>query len=298
MPVIYQIGADMLDLSQAVLSTADHEAYQRDGFVIVRQALSADYIQDCREAAKAWVAATIQIWLDQGLLEHGFNDLGFRERFLRAWQAAGEPAYARSPRAGTIHAAPEHMYRVLHHEQLIDLAEEILATNKIVRHASFNLRPKAPHQRFTDTPWHQDAQYFPKYADANMVNMWFPMHDVDAQSSCLAFAPGVHKQGLFQNDESDINNGFIGLCPEQAREMPCLPAELKVGDVVIFTSKTPHVAMPNHSDLMRWSWDVRFIDYKDADAEVMQLGKLVRHPDKNLQSDYVDFVERWQDMAW
>ena len=280
------------------LSAEDHAAFERDGFLIIRQALAPAYLEQCQAVTQTWIEQTIRQWQDAGLIESDFAELGFRERFLAAWRAADEPRYARSPRRETVQLEPEKMFSILHSPALLDIAEQILGTHNIASHGIFNLRPKAPSQRYTDTPWHQDAQYFPDYADVNMVNMWFPMHDVDVAGSCLAFAAGKHRDGLFENDESERNNGFIGLTESQAASMQASPAELAAGDLVIFTNTTPHVAMPNTSGVMRWSWDLRFIDCADCDDEVMQLASIARHTDERQLTDFETFKNKWHKAEW
>ena len=131
-----------------------------------------------------------------------------------------------------------------------------------------------------------------------MVNMWFPMHDVAVKDSCLAFAPKQHRSGLYDNDESEAQNGFIGISPEQAEKLPCYPVELNARDVVLFTNTTPHTALSNDSGLMRWSWDVRFIDLADADGKTMELGSIARHQDANQICDSETFIEKWKTAAW
>ena len=288
----------MTTASAIHLSSEDRAAFERDGFLIIRQALEPAYIEACKAVTQTWIDKTIRQWQDEGLIDSDFAELGFRERFLAAWRNAGEPRYARSPRRETVHLEPEKMFEILRAPALLDIAEQILGTENIVSHGIFNLRPKAPSQRYTDTPWHQDAQYFPAYANVNMVNMWFPMHHVDAESSCLAFAAGKHRDGLFENDESERNNGFIGFTEEQASRMNAVPAALAPGDVVIFTNTTPHVAMPNSSGVMRWSWDLRFIDCADCDDELMKLSSVARHVDERQLTDFETFKNKWQSAEW
>lgn len=282
----------------AQLNQADLEAFERDGFLVVRGVLSEAYIKHCRAITQQWIDYQINEWREQGLITGDFVDEDFRHRFLTAWRAAGEPWYPRSPRGLLPKLDAEGMMKLLMHVALLDLAEQILGTTNIVSHGIFNLRPKAPSQKYTDTPWHQDAQYFRDYAEVNMVNMWFPMHDVDADSSCLAFSPGMHRGDLFENDEGDEQNGFIGLRWEDKQRMQCVPVELKAGDVVLFTNKTPHTAMSNKSDGMRWSWDLRFIDYQDADDWCMEFGSVARHEDASLLTTLAEFKQKWQAADW
>ena len=54
------------------------------------------------------------------------------------------------------------MLAFLTYPELVDVAEDLFATPKgISVHGVYNARPKLPDQLWTDTPWHQDAQYWP-----------------------------------------------------------------------------------------------------------------------------------------
>ena len=62
------------------------------------------------------------------------------------------------------------MFDILVHPALLMLAQDLLCTTEVSVHGVFNARPKLPDQIWTQTPWHQDAQY---YRDAEHV------HDLD-----------------------------------------------------------------------------------------------------------------------
>ena len=174
---------------------------------------------------------------------------------------------------------------------LFELAAELLESDAIISHEIWNSRPKAPDQRFTDTPWHQDAQYFESQANRPMVNMWFPLHAVDPGSSCLAVSPSHHRDGLYakHNDET----GFIGIRPEDQQNLEEVPITMEAGDVLAFTNLTPHRAMPNRTSLMRWSMDLRFARHGDEDQWPLGQGMVARHPDASQLTTFEDWLATW-----
>lgn len=64
-------------------------------------------------------------------------------------------------------------------------------------------------------------------------------------NGCLFFAPGLHKQGLIAlNDEGCIEDSA-------AEKMDWIAMETEPGDVLFFSSYSPHKSPPNHSDQSR-----------------------------------------------
>ena len=107
------------------------------------------------------------------------------------------------------------------------------------------------------TPWHQDSGVVNASADdTDMLTVWFPLMDTDVENGCLQVIPGSHRgevlthcggvQGL--NIPSTILPG-----EDSARAVP-LPA----GGCLFLHRKTIHAALPNLSDRIRWSFDLRY----------------------------------------
>ena len=257
------------------------------GFAILRGAIPEDLLHESQTMMEIWIEHMINNWIKAGKLSSAPNDTDFRSRFLRAWNDAGKPSYHRSPRGELVSLDGPRMFRLLGHSALVAIARQALECEDIVSHGIWNSRPKAPDQRFTDTPWHQDAQYFPDEPHARMVDMWFPLHDVDADSSCLAFCPQRHHDGIFPIHEDAEGTGFLGLTPADAAHLESVPVPLRRGDVVVFTNLTPHHALPNRTPLMRWSFDLRFTAGDSATALALDKGFRVGG------DSYADWRTKW-----
>jgi hypothetical protein len=98
---------------------------------------------------------------------------------------------------------------------------------------------------------HQDAYY---NEGMNSTICWMPVRDVpDMNAGTFALAPGTHKRGVMHDPNHPtykIPNGAIS--PNEWRS-----AAYRVGDVVIFRDDTAHAALPNLSNEIRLSMDIR-----------------------------------------
>jgi len=84
---------------------------------------------------------------------------------------------------------------------------------------------------------------------------WMPIRDVKIGNGSFAVAPGTHKRGVL-HDTSLANNSIPrDAIPGDAWRS----ADFKVGDVLIFNYGIAHTALPNPSDEIRMSLDVRAI---------------------------------------
>jgi len=87
-------------------------------------------------------------------------------------------------------------------------------------------------------PWHQDNGY--TYVEPQQyLTCWVPLTEATLDNGCPWVAPGLHKSGTF--DHWDSPNGKQCLTdPEGPIAVPA-----KRGDIVVFSSLTPHRTGPN-----------------------------------------------------
>jgi ectoine hydroxylase-related dioxygenase (phytanoyl-CoA dioxygenase family) len=266
-----------------VLTAEQIAFYHEQGYLLARGVVPPDALALAHTVLEHWMARTIQTWVEAGLIDHDFGEVDFAHRLVVAWNAAGRPHYIRSPRRDLI--SPE-MFAFLAHPALIDIAEDLLGTPEVSAHGIFNARPKLPDQRWTDTPWHQDSQYYKDAADLHVVSMWMPLQHVSERNSCLQVVPGMHRGRLF--DDYLDETGFIGLSPEDRKNLTGLSMEMDPGDVLCFPQKTPHRALPNQSDAVRWSMDIRYEATPVATESGKKQGFIARSPSNPAA------VETWE----
>jgi 1-deoxypentalenic acid 11beta-hydroxylase len=122
------------------------------------------------------------------------------------------------------------------------------------------IRYTMPHDAKHGSPPHQDHFYIRHTPDFR--TLWIPLMDVDRPVGGLAVAQGSHKRGLREHDELDVYSYVLpgrkqkGVVQETISE-PWLTTDYHAGDVIVFHSQMLHWALPNTSDVIRLSIDVR-----------------------------------------
>jgi ectoine hydroxylase-related dioxygenase (phytanoyl-CoA dioxygenase family) len=84
---------------------------------------------------------------------------------------------------------------------------------------------------------------------------WMPIRDVRMDRGSFAVAPGTHHRGSLHDTTLPANAIPRDAIPDAAWRS----ADFRVGDVLIFNYLTAHTALPNPSDEIRLSLDVRAI---------------------------------------
>jgi len=274
-----------------ILTETQLKEYDRDGYILARGAASTAVLKLARQVLERWVDDLIVSWVEQGLLKDSLREVDFEHRLVRAWEAAGRPKYSRSPRRDLVSL---EMFQFLTHPDLLNLAEDLLGTGEILSHGIFNGRPKAPDQKWTDTPWHQDAQYFRDAESVHVPALWIPLQPVTEKNSCLQMAAGLHR-GELHAGYDDPETGFRGMSPEARRALQEISIEMQPGDVVCFTQKTPHRALPNLTDAVRWSMDIRYEATPTATATGKALGFVARsRANPASVITYEDWLKKWE----
>jgi len=188
------------------------------------------------------------------------------------------------------------MYNFFMHPALLGLAADLLETREVSVHGIFNTRPKLPDQKWTDTPWHQDAQYYRDAENVHVLSMWMPLQRTTEFNSCLQVAPGFFTDSLREGEVDEVSD-FLGLTKEDTKLLKGISIEMEPGDVLCFTQLMPHRALPNHSDAVRWSMDVRY----EATPTATESGKIVgfiANSEENPSSveSYDQWLVKWDGM--
>lgn len=87
-------------------------------------------------------------------------------------------------------------------------------------------------------PWHQDNGY--TFVEPQQyLTLWIPLVDVDVDNGCPWIAPGMHTLGTLEHRATPI-----GLkCLDEVSD--AIPVPVRRGDVLVFSSLTPHRTGPN-----------------------------------------------------
>lgn len=146
----------------------------------------------------------------------------------------------------------EDYHALKHHSVLIDLFERMLG-GPILPHPRVLMRNIFPAREEYTTKAHQD---FPNVQGTTEVyTAWMPLIDCPMEVGPLQIAVGSHTAGVY---DFDIAGGAGGVEIKDPLEGTWASDDFALGDVLLFHSMTVHKGVPNRSDKLRMSMDVRY----------------------------------------
>ena len=146
----------------------------------------------------------------------------------------------------------EDYHALKHHPPLIDLLQCMLG-GPILPHPRVLMRNIFPARDEYTTKAHQD---FPNVQGTTEVyTAWLPLIDCPMQVGPLQIAAGSHTAGVY---DFGIAGGAGGIEIQDPLDGRWASDDFAVGDVLLFHSMTVHKGVPNRSDKLRMSMDVRF----------------------------------------
>lgn len=220
--------------------------YERDGFVIVRNALSEEDILLLRaesdsliERVKAAKEGASFLWGGEWLSEEDRGKLDING----------------------VHDAQFHssiFSKVLVGcDKVLDVVEELIGPNVQLHHTKLIVKPPETGAPF---PMHQDYPYFPHEMDTMLAAM-FHFDDATIENGCLRVVPGSHKLGRLPVQPDGLYLDTAEYPIESAT-----PCEVGAGDVVIFSYLTIHGSGVNASGRPRRNWLVQMRAADDKPA--------------------------------
>ena len=231
--------------------TSAIDIYQRDGYLIQRQAVPASDLEPLRGCIARQVDVYAREMFALGKVDRVYAELPFGQRLaalhkrneirLRSWNG---------PALG-----PE-LHALIHHPGILDALEPLLGPD-ISFNGDYHLRPKMPDSELTAFPLHQDSQYYGRPTrHAHIITVWIPLVDVDEVNGCLYLIPGSNSWELI-GSERDKNQNMRSFEDVEARAAP-VPEPMKMGDILLFSNMTFHGSKVNRSRDVRWSVDIRY----------------------------------------
>jgi phytanoyl-CoA hydroxylase len=102
---------------------------------------------------------------------------------------------------------------------------------------------KAP-GTMTETPWHQDAAYWPKLSDTRAVSFWIALDEVDQDNGCMMYVPKTHDGKIRHHYQP--NAGGALRCDVSDQET-VFHGEIPTGTAIAHHGFTIHGALGNSS---------------------------------------------------
>jgi len=114
-----------------------------------------------------------------------------------------------------------------------------------------------PPMNMKETAWHQDFAYGRRLTfSARRLHWWLPLHDVDADQSCMRFVPGSHKIGYLPHvPVAPTSDALKTELPASAQVVTC---PLRAGSATVHLPATLHGTGPNRTNRSRTALILQF----------------------------------------
>ena len=152
---------------------------------------------------------------------------------------------------------------------MLGVARQVLGDN-FGGHPVWNLRCKTPESLSggqATVPWHQDTSYLaPSCWDRLQLTAWVPLVPTDVSNGCMQVLRGGHRTGVTAEHTCCVGGTwYTELVPSELPRLgiddinrDLVSCELGPGDVLFLNNIVPHRSLPNTSDGVRWSLDLRW----------------------------------------
>ena len=234
-------------------------AYERDGYLVARNVLSAADLDPVRELLAGQVDEYARRMHAEGEIDSLFEEQPFTRRFAAICTAMND-----SPRGWVGTTLDKVYFDLFRHPGIVRVLGAILGP-EVCELGGLNVRTKIPEAEITAFPWHQDSHYYNEPAKgkrvghteaAHIVTVWVPLVDATVANGCIWVMPGSHRWGLLDAARGEDMNVRTDEEIEQRGTPEAI--EMAAGDVLYLTNLTFHTSKMNRTSDARWSIDFRY----------------------------------------
>ena len=299
-----------------MLSDAQRSSFEKNGFLAIDRLLDEGDLRPLEQEYARLLDDLARQLHAEGQIPSAFAHLPFGDRFARVLEHAPElhrhfnislPLINGKvdPESYRMHAGPA-VFALLRHPKILDLVECLIGP-EITSSPVQQMRMKPPektlgasnavHSNIGATTWHQDiVAILPEADETNQVTVWLAVTEATEKNGCLVSIPGSHRLGPMvhcANAELASEPHVPALVMEGR---PDVPLPVKRGGVVLFHKMNIHRALPNRSNGLRWSMDLRYHPTGQASGRPAFPGFVARsrsNPASELR-DADAWARRWE----
>jgi ectoine hydroxylase-related dioxygenase (phytanoyl-CoA dioxygenase family) len=238
-----------------MLSKSQIEQYDRDGYLLVKEVVSAEQLSRLQEIAYDWI-------------EESRNVSENNDRYdLDEGHSADTP---RLTRVKAPHRQNPYFWDVLRQSGMASVLEDLVGPNVLLQTSKLNT--KAPGGG-ASVEWHQDLAFYPLSNDS-VLAFGLLLEDVDLENGPLQVIPGSHKGPTLDHSNSDgVFCGAVDPDDPDFEQDKIVTITGKAGDMTVHHGRILHGSAPNHSDRARL---IAFYECNAADAWPLLGGAAVK----------------------
>jgi len=212
------------------ISDSDCESYEKDGFLVVPNALTGEEVEELRHE-------TVEICRGHRGAVNGLAESSEDE--------PDDEIIRRTLCIHQIHKISPIMLHYLAQSAMVEGLTKLIGPNvKCMQSMLFIKAAGKPGQA-----WHQDEIFIPT-RDRSLTGGWVAMDDATTENGCLWVIPGSHSRGILWPQENQNDPRFD--CAAETRGFPyqdedAIPVEVKAGAIVFFNGYLLHRSLPNRA---------------------------------------------------
>jgi hypothetical protein len=259
----------------AHLTPAQVEQFNEQGYLLVEGVFDPEQDLDpIIEEYKDVLDRLAQELYERGEISSTYTELPFGARLTQIYAESGK-VHAQYfdfslPKGNVREDTPmwvgPAVFKVMRNPKLLDAVESLIGPeiySNPVQHVRIkppeHLTPKDPQTgqiQLGKTPWHQDnGVVLPEADETDMLTVWFPLLDATVENGCLEVVPYSHREGLLSHCPSGLG---LHIPDQLFRKADAIPQPMKRGDILFMHRLTCHASLPNLSNDIRWSFDLRY----------------------------------------
>lgn len=261
-----------------LLSTEQITAFEEDGFLAIDSLVPPEDLEPIEQEYEALLEQLAQDLFRRGEISSEYSGLDFGTRYARIISDYPDLHHFLNvslplqnegidPDRFHMHAGPA-VFNLLRHPKILDMVETIIGP-EIYASPVQQMRMKPPqdtlegglagHSNVGATTWHQDiVALFPEADETLQLTVWLAITEATIENGCLTSIPGSHREG----PQVHCSNLAIASEPQVPDKVMAgregTPLPVGKGGAVLFHKMNVHRALPNMSQGLRWSLDMRF----------------------------------------
>ena len=245
-----------------MLSPDQIATFRTQGYLVVPDVLEAQMLAAIRTEYATLLDTLCAGW--------GITGTSFEDKLTRAYHAGHDwfqPLDISLPGDQITLETPMHfgpaVFDMVRAPRILAMMEQLIGP-EITSNPIQHVRIKPPEAQLAKgeirphvggTAWHQDRAVALEEADqTDMITVWLAITDATIENGCLQVAPFAKDRAMLPHCpqvQTSIAEGFID-------EAAAVPLPVPAGGCVLFDPMVPHASLPNNSDQIRWSFDLRY----------------------------------------
>ncbi|MEM7336886.1 MAG: phytanoyl-CoA dioxygenase family protein [Chloroflexota bacterium] len=289
--------------------TDQHAFFTENGYLVVEDLLEKDEIQALVDDYGQLLKTLAPQFYAEGKIPAAFEDLPFEARLTAVLSESTENLFAHFdislPNATITNETPFHLsksiFNMIKNPRILDVIETLIGS-EIYASPIQHVRIKPPQTKIERnqqqsslvqrTGWHQDQGVAREESDdTEMITVWLAITDATLENGCLQIIPKSHHGEIAPH----CPVGAQMIIPEKLLDSAPKPIPIKAGSALLLHRRTKHASLPNISNRIRWSFDLRYQPIGQPTGRDELPGMVVRSRQnpKSVQASYEEWVQSW-----